>query len=678
LISRPLHTVPAMPTWRRPHLVAIAAAATVVALAVGIASTAAADTTPTWSSVTPLPSYIANVTGASITAGMHGGPMILGAPLTPLPSETYGNFGIWPLSAGVTLPTQWDAYGEISSERTVALPNGNSIIATYDADADFGGGATTFTYNFANGTPGPDVTINGGYSSFGATNDELLVTEAGISTGASVTSYAIGASGSFTQNGPAVTIYTGDTLFAETWTDVDPDASAEVVINGDSEIYVAQRSASGDWQAPVQLPGSQEADTGGMEAAVSPTGRMIVAWPVFLQIGGDSYPIAFSAAIREPGGSFTGAAELASYDQSAVTNGGGSYLVGTAHIAAGPDGTLAVQLQSKTCANGSTSTDATGTNTVWIAPPGAGLTGSAIPGAAWTPTVSTTVTALAAGDGEALIGLNTADVTNPTNTGGGPNFNAATCVAQAGQATLTQFTDSAVFAGAGANHATGTLGTGSQAGSGTVTDPIVDAAAVDPNGNATIIGSLDAANTKEYATFGAVGAAYSPPAGTGTGTQTQTQIPPPTPTQTQTMASTPTPTPTTAQKTPPKQTPAKITTVASSVVSEDGEQVVTVSNTMNSVANILTAEWAYANGFTKALAKPRRVVIASGHLRLRPHHSGTVKLRLSRAARQALARNHGRLAVTMQVTTKAAGHRTTVVTRKLTLRLGKATKTKKK
>jgi hypothetical protein len=488
-----------------------------------------------------------------------------------------------------------------------------------------------------------------------------------------VTSYAIGAEGSFTQNGSAITVYTGDTLFAETWTDVDPNGSAVVVINGDSEIYVAQRTVSGAWQTPVQLPGSQDADTGGMQAAVSPTGRMIVAWPVFLQIDANSYPIAYSAAIREPGDSFSGATELTSWDETAVTNGGGSQLVGY-HIAAGPDGTLAVQVQSKTCADDSTTTNATGTNTVWIAPPGAGLSPSAVPGASWTPTVSTTVTALAAGDGEALVGLNTADVTNPTNTGGGANFNAAACVAEAGQATLTQFTDSAVFVGGSANHASGTLGTGGQAGSGTVTDPIVDAGAVDPNGNATIIGSLDAANTKEYETFGDVGAAYSPPAGTGTTTTTQT--PPVSPTQT--TPTTPASTPTTAHKAPPKQTPAKITTVASSVVSQDGEQVVTLSNNMNSVANILTAEWAYANGFTKSLAKPRRIVIASGHLRLKPHRSGTVRLRLSRAARKVLASKHGRLVVTVQITTKAAGHRTTVVTRKLTLHLGKATKTKKK
>jgi hypothetical protein len=662
-----------MLTRRRPHLVAIAAAAaTVIALAIGIATTAAADTAPTWSSITPLPSYVANVTGATITAGTHGGPMVLGAPLTPLFGSPPGNFGIWPLSAGVTLPTQWDAYGEISSERTVALPNGNSIVATYDGDVN----ETTFTYNSANGTPGNAVTINGGYSSFGATDNELLVTEAGISTGASVISYAIGAGGSFTQNGSAVTIYTGDTLFAETWTDVDPNGSAVVVINGDSEIYVAQRSTSGTWQTPVQLPGSQDADTGEMEAAVSPNGRMVVAWPVFLQIDSNSYPIAFSAAIREPGGSFSGAVELTSWDQTAVTNGGGSYLVGVPHIAAGPDGTLAVQVQSKTCADDSTSTNAIGTNTVWVAPAGAGFTPSAVPGAAWTPTVSATVTALAAGDGEALVGLNTADVTNATNTGGGANFNAAACVAEAGQATLTQFTDSAVFVGGSANHASGTLGTGSQAGSGTVTDPIVNAAAVDPSGNAAIIGSLDAANTNEYETFGDVGAAYTPPAGTGTGPTTTTQTPPAAPTQT--TPTTPASTPTTAQKTPPKQTPAKITTVASSVVSQDGDQVVTLSNNMNSVAIILTAEWAYANGFTKALAKPRRIVIASGHLRLKPHSSGTVKLRLSRAARKVLASKHGRLVVTVQTTTKAAGHRTTVVTRKLTLHLGKATKTKKK
>jgi hypothetical protein len=179
-----------------------------------------------------------------------------------------------------------------------------------------------------------------------------------------------------------------------------------------------------------------------------------------------------------------------------------------------------------------------------------------------------------------------------------------------------------------------------------------------------------------------VGSPYTPPpAGTtttGGGTTTTGSGSSPTPSGAGTPPSgssaAPSGSGTVTPQIPPKQTPAAIKTITPAIVGQNGDQSFGASNTSNALENISIAEWAYQSGLTTALAKSRRVMIASGHLRLKPHKSGTVKLHLSRTARNVLSRKGGRLKVTIEITTQAAGHRTTVITRTLTLRLGKTPK----
>lgn len=61
------------------------------------------------------------------------------------------------------------------------------------------------------------------------------------------------------------------------------------------------------------------------------------------------------------------------------------------------------------------------------------------------------------------------------------------------------------------------------------------------------------------------------------------------------------------------------------------------------------------------------MLIASGHLSLKPHKSGKLVLHLSKKARKALTKKGHKLSVVFQLTVKAKGHSTTVVKRKLTL-----------
>jgi hypothetical protein len=647
----------------RARLCAVVSAAA-AALSVAMAAQASADTTQTWSSISTIPS-VTSLTGAAVTAGPTGQTLLTAGAL-------YGG-ALWPVVAGsplaTTVPYSW--YGTASSQTVRFLPNGDAIVAIYDSSNY----DTYFVYRFASGAYGSGIVTVYGVSSFAANSDELLVTSAG--SGASVISYTIGSGGSLTQNGSSVRIFTDGTLFGESWTALDPNGSAEVLINatdeqagtpdyGDGYMAEVQRTSAGVWGTPQQLPGTSNADPNGLQAAVSPTGRMIAIWPVDTEISGYTYTLGVYAAVREPGGGFGSPTQL--LDESSVPVGG---IAATTNlrVAAGPDGTLAATVGSETCPNQDLASDKSSSTSVWIAPPGGPLTSYAVPGSTLTQSTYTAVTALGAGDGRAVVGLNTSQVVNATNiSSGSPAWNDASCGEQEGYPSTTSNSDSAVILGPNVDVASPAFGSGGQTGTGPPTSVDVDAAALDPNGNATVVGDLSGATAAGFATFGSVGGAYTPPASGTTTTAGGTTTTGSGSTTTPSGSSTVTP------QIPPKQTPAAITTITPDIVGQNGEQSFGASNNADALENLSIAEWAYASGLTKSLAKTRRVMIASGHLRLKPHKSGTVLLHLSRAARNALSRKAGRLKVTLQITTTAAGHHTTVITRKLTLRLRKALK----
>jgi hypothetical protein len=652
-----------------------AVSAAAAALSVAMAAQASANTNPTWSSTIPA---VTSLSGAAVTAGPTGqtvltGPVLDGGALWPVVSGS-------PLATSV--PYSW--YGTTTSQTVRFLPNGDAIVAVYDGDAN----QTYFFYRFANGSYGSDVVTFDGEPSFAANSDELLVTSAG--DGASVTSYTIGSGGSLTKNGSSIQIFTDGTLFGESWTALDPNGTAEVLINaideqagtpdyGDGYMAEIQRTSAGAWQTPQQLPGTSNADPNGLQVAVSPTGRMIAMWPVDTEISGYWYTLGIYAAIRESGGSFGSPTQL--LNQSSVPVGG---LAATTNlrVAAGPDGTLAATVGSETCPNMDISTDKSSSTSVWIASPGGSLASYGVPGSTLTQSTYTAVTALGAGDGRAIVGLNTTQVVDATNSYGGTPWDEASCGEQEGYPSQTSNSDDAVILGPNVDVASPAFGSGGQIDTNPGTNVDVDAAAIDPNGNATVIGDLTGASAAGFATFGSVGSPYTPPAGgtttTGGGTTTTGSGSSTTPSGASTTPSgssaTPSGSSTVTPQIPPKQTPAAIKTITPDIVGQNGDQSFGASNTSNALENISIAEWAYQSGLTTALAKSRRVMIASGHLRLKPHKSGTVKLHLSRTARNVLSRKGGRLKVTIEITTQAAGHRTTVITRTLTLRLRKTPK----
>ncbi len=136
----------------------------------------------------------------------------------------------------------------------------------------------------------------------------------------------------------------------------------------------------------------------------------------------------------------------------------------------------------------------------------------------------------------------------------------------------------------------------------------------------------------------------------------------------------------------PKQTPATVTLITPYVVGQNGSQLVTAANNSDAIENLSIAEYALASGLTNSLmvhpdrattsktkTKTKLVKIASGDLRLAAHRSGKVTLHLTRAARRLLAKHGDRLSVSLVITTRAAGHPSSVVTRHLVLRLTKTT-----
>ncbi len=688
-ISRLANSVPGMNRTRRLLSSLLTLPLLVVLLGTALfTGTALATATPTWSSISDLPSYVPNMNGASVASGPSGSTLVL-AGITPLSFETYGNVGVWPVTAGSALPLQSDIYGEFDSTKAEFLPNGDSILSAYDPEDYY----TTLAYRFANGTYGGEISVYG-LSSYAANDDELLVTSAGA--GASVTSYSIGTGGSLTANGSPVQIFTDGTLFGETWTAIDPSGSAEVMINatdeqagtpdyGDGYMAEVSRSASGVWASPEQVPGTAQADTNSLQVAVAPTGRMLATWPVDIEVNSQFYTIGVDASIREPGGNFGTPVQL--LDQSSVPVGGIAEALDP-KIAAGPDGTLATTVTSDTCANQQLTSDQSSSTTVWIAPPGGQLTPYSVPGTTLTSSFSTTVTALAAGGGRAIIGLDTTDVINPTNIGGGSAWNEASCGEQEGYPTQTTLTDSAVILGPNVQVTSPAWGTGGQTGTGPVTEVGVDGAALDAAGNATVIGDLNTSDPSEYATYGSVGGALTPPAsgtgsgsggtgsggsGSGAGSTGGSGGSAATGTATPAAAGSTT---TATQLTAPKQKPATITLVTPTIIGQNGGETIGFGNTSSANEHLGIALLAVESGLTKSLAVHGRAVtrlvrIASGSLTLKPHHSGKLTLHLSRAARKALAKS-GHLTVALVITTKATGHATTVVTRHLTLRLRRA------
>lgn len=457
--------------------VAILAVSLGLALSIGVAGGAGAASTTVWSGASTIPG-VSSINGAAVASSPTGPTLLAG--------DLLDGAALWSVNAGTALPTGFLAiFGEISSQTIHYAPNGSSVIAGYDSQNN----DTTLQYRSASGTLGGSATIYG-VSSYAVNDDELLVTSAG--DGASVYSYAISSSGALTENGTETQIFTDGTLFGESWTALDPNGMAVVMINATDEQagtaaygygYMAEveRLPSGVWQTPQQLPGTP--DTNASAVAVSPTGAMIAMY----QEDVNDFTTGVYAEIREPGGLFGNPVQL--LDLSGVSDQGIAQSPDP-QAAAGPDGTLAVSVTSLSCPNQDTGTESSESTNIWVAPPGAALAAYALPGSTVTSLVDSTVTALGAGDGKAVVGMRTNTVTNATNEEGSGDYVDNPCWPEAAYPTATVNTDSAVVLGPNTDIGSPAFGSGGQTDTGPVTTVSVEGASMDPNGNATVIGNL--------------------------------------------------------------------------------------------------------------------------------------------------------------------------------------------
>jgi len=453
------------------------------------------------------------------------------------------------------------------------------------------------------------------------------------------------------------------------------DSGAESAV----EVRRLNQNGAATWQQPDTL-GTVVVD--GPQFVAAPGGRMLATWTDFSQNdAGYSEPDLY-ATVREPGQAFGPVKTLLS---RTVASGQSADILGL-RAAAGPDGTLALVAQTEDCPNTDANTVATSVASVWVSPPGgkAGLNGTQLAHTTSTATHVSRVTALAAGDGEALVGIHDTDVTK--DPAGDTVLGYCGQPADSGRVSGT-YTDEARLTGAG-DHI---LGTGdwettnvprSGGGVNNVSNDVsIDNASLDANGYATVLGSLDTTDAVQYAAYGPAGNISTPPTGTPTSpasTSTASTSTPVTTTATTypVAAASPgstSPLPQTAER-PLPQKVATIHTAASGGVGSAGVQTVTVTNTTTGVENLTIAEYAYASGLTTAAPHlvigkaPKLALVSSTRVRLLPHHALRIRLKLTSAATHALRLRH-HLNVTLKLTSTERGHATKTTLKHLTLRL---------
>ena len=521
------------------------------------------------------------------------------------------------------------------------LPNGDAVVSWAPDEGQF-----SLVYRFANGTFGPVLKASN-MTSFAARPGEVLA-----SVGGAVTDYAIAANGAMTKTGSA-TIYTGETLFGETWTALDADGRADVMINGDQKgILDVSRTPDGSWGAPREMAPF----TNNAKAAVAPDGRAIAEWQESSETTskGGQAQVTQWAAIREPGGTFGAPQQI-----NELKGPGG--VQDKVLLAAGGDGTLALADESYICPSPHEEEhDAIVSTTAYVASPGNGLTAYGVPGSTWSASSSVGLDSLGAGDGAAIVGMHSISSSDypqgtagcfgpPTSPGGPYHYTGSDYAALLGPSgTSTQ-----AFGAQGPVEHLGRL--------------MIDAAGLDLAGNAVAMGSLTTPGGAEYETYGTPGSAKAttPGGGTGSGGSNGSGS------GGGSSGSSGGGSTSSGAKPPINIAPAAGLINGSPNVSGSGQQSLTLSNPNDYSETAVIQEVAQLTGgavIAKHKSKMRTLTVSSAHVTIGSHKQVTIKLKLSSAARKLLRRYH-KLPVTLKITLTAPGRPATVVTRRLVLRL---------
>lgn len=339
---------------------------------------------------------------------------------------------------------------------------------------------------------------------------------------------AIEAGGKLTETGSPQVIYelpaedTAVAFFRTVAVALGPDGSADVTMLAENEgrtsggevfahneVLDFHRAGPGDpWEGGGNLAAGlpYEATANELQVGVAPGGRAILAFktsePVAINSPLRSDSTHVYAALREPNGSFSSPVEVAAPQAPPA----GSALA-TALVAAGADGTLALAYRTETCQT-LTPEAAVETYGALVAPPGKSLQTLPLLGYS-TADDTSRITALGAGHGQALVGMDDTEV----KVGEGDNL----CEYSPIPEDQTQrYDDRAVLVGTsepldGDEFTTKeeTFGFGEvEVLNGSGGELFINSAAIDEDGDAAVTGGLGTPGGTEYAYFTGSGRRY--------------------------------------------------------------------------------------------------------------------------------------------------------------------------
>jgi hypothetical protein len=418
------------------------------------------------------------------------------------------------------------------------LPGGAAVISVVPE----AGKPLSLTVRSASGAYGPLFAGTSGrpIKAVAAREGEVLIARERTGTAGKplieVATLALDSSGTLTETGSQV-IYempAEDTFVAHFKTvglALGPDGSADLVmltenegrtggsgaIFARNEVFDFHRAAAGGpWSGATNLAAGlpDETEAQELQFAASPGGRAIFAFktsepiPVSSSLRPDASHL--YAAVREPEGAFSAPVLVVAPTSPEE----GAAQVKTM-AAAGPDGTLALAYRTETCQSITPITPAE-TYGVEVAAPGQGLSAFSLAGKD-TADGTSRITALGAGHGQALIGVDDREVV----VGEGNNLCEYSPIPND---QTERYDDRAIIVGAaepldGDEFATleKTLGqTEGEPFHGVGGEPYIDTAAIDEGGDAAVTGALTVSGGAEYAYFTGSGKAYGGgPLGTG-------------------------------------------------------------------------------------------------------------------------------------------------------------------
>jgi hypothetical protein len=475
--------------------VAIATVGMVSAL---VAASAASATTPaTWSASTAVPATVAASADPQLLSYPGGGMLLYSRDSSGRP--TVASFSGGTLGSAEEVPSAAGLGNVGTPEQVAVLANGDAVFSwLLSSDSN----ATWMAYRFANGTWGAAIGPVDSFDALAARSGELLgVVGSDNSSSITVDRFSIGSDGALTAGTPS-TIFSGVTQGIGTaGIALDPSGAADAVLDTSTDgVVEVQRSASGAWGAPVPVPGTAPTSTvygaSNFSTASAPSGAIIASWQLMRH---DYTDTAIYAATRQPGGSLASPVPLA--NASGAESG-----TGVSRVAAGGDGTLAVDFTTNVCA--STSADQVNSYGLAVAAPGGAL-GSVT-------SESGPIESLGAGGGEGAVTLESVNTTGfPPGTdqanwpcsGGGFSGNPTLTTTWAFEASIVSSTGQQI-----SSHelASGVTHSPTQTGD---FEPSVQAGGLDTAGDAAFLGVFEPSGALDLITYGSPGAS-----GTGTST----------------------------------------------------------------------------------------------------------------------------------------------------------------